>query len=57
MDKLDKVIYTARVHTTGGRDGNSKSDDGKLEVRLTPPAMLALPPVGLRMRTSSGIHG
>ena len=39
MDKLDKVLYTARVHTTGGRDGNSKSDDGKLEVRLTPPAM------------------
>jgi Ohr subfamily peroxiredoxin len=39
MEKLDKVLYTARVHTTGGRDGNSKSDDGKLEVRLTPPAM------------------
>jgi osmotically inducible protein OsmC len=38
MEKLDKVLYTARVHTTGGRDGNSKSDDGKLEVRLTPPA-------------------
>jgi Ohr subfamily peroxiredoxin len=39
MDKLEKTLYTARVHTTGGRDGNSKSDDGKLEVRLTPPAM------------------
>ena len=39
MEKLDKVLYTARVHTTGGRDGNAKSDDGKLEVRLTPPAM------------------
>jgi Ohr subfamily peroxiredoxin len=38
MEKLDKVLYTARVHTTGGRDGNAKSDDGKLEVRLTPPA-------------------
>jgi lipoyl-dependent peroxiredoxin len=38
MEKLDKVLYTAHVHTTGGRDGNSKSDDGKLEVRLTPPA-------------------
>lgn len=38
MDKLEKTLYTARVHTTGGRDGNSKSDDGKLEVRLTPPA-------------------
>ncbi len=38
MEKLDKVLYTAHVHTTGGRDGNAKSDDGKLEVRLTPPA-------------------
>jgi len=38
MEKLEKVLYTARVHTTGGRDGNSRSDDGKLEVRLTPPA-------------------
>jgi Ohr subfamily peroxiredoxin len=39
MEKLEKVLYTARVNTTGGRDGNSKSDDGKLEVRLTPPAV------------------
>jgi len=39
MEKLEKVLYTANVHTTGGRDGNSKSSDGKLEVRLTPPAL------------------
>ena len=38
MNNLDKVLYTAKVNTTGGRDGNAKSDDGKLEVRLTPPA-------------------
>ena len=35
--KLDKVIYTAHAHTTGGRDGESKSDDGKLSVKLSPP--------------------
>ena len=36
---LDKVLYTARVHTTaGGRDGGvSKSDDGHLEVTHTSP--------------------
>ena len=34
---LDKVLYTARAHTTGGRDGESRTDDGKLQVRLTPP--------------------
>ena len=32
MKTLDKVLYTARTHTTGGRDGHSKSDDGKLNV-------------------------
>ncbi len=34
---LDKVLYTARVHTTGGRDGESRSDDGRLNVRHTSP--------------------
>lgn len=34
---LDKVVYTARAHTTGGREGSSRSDDGLLEVKLSPP--------------------
>ncbi|NCT97388.1 MAG: organic hydroperoxide resistance protein [Comamonadaceae bacterium] len=34
---LDKVVYTARAHTTGGREGSSRSDDGLLEVKLAPP--------------------
>jgi Ohr subfamily peroxiredoxin len=37
MIKLDKVLYTARTHTTGGRDGRSVSDDGLLDVKLAPP--------------------
>ena len=39
MNHLDKVLYTARVHTTGGgRDGGvSKSDDGHLDITHTPP--------------------
>ncbi|MDO5609763.1 MAG: organic hydroperoxide resistance protein [Pseudomonadota bacterium] len=39
MKSLDKVLYTARVHTTGGgREGGvSKSDDGHLQVTHTPP--------------------
>ncbi len=37
MTKLDKVLYTARTHTTGGRDGASRSDDGRLDVKHTPP--------------------
>lgn len=34
---LDKVLYTAKAHTTGGREGASRTDDGKLDVQLAPP--------------------
>ena len=34
---LDKVIYTAKARTTGGRDGRAVSDDGLLDVKLSPP--------------------
>lgn len=40
MEKLDKVLYTARTHTTGGRDGRAVSDDGLLEVNLAAPTAL-----------------
>lgn len=29
--------YTAKTHTTGGREGMARSDDGRLSVTLTPP--------------------
>jgi lipoyl-dependent peroxiredoxin len=33
-----KVIYTAKTHTTGGRDhGVSRSSDGRLDVKLSRP--------------------
>jgi len=35
--KLDKVLYTAKAHTTGGREGRSTTDDGLLDVALMPP--------------------
>jgi Ohr subfamily peroxiredoxin len=37
MTTLDKVLYTAKVHTTGGRDGASRSSDGNLDVKLSTP--------------------
>jgi Ohr subfamily peroxiredoxin len=38
MIKLEKVLYTAKAHTTGGRDGgSSRTDDGRLEVTLSDP--------------------
>ncbi|MGB3067880.1 MAG: organic hydroperoxide resistance protein [Ottowia sp.] len=35
--QLDKVLYTAQAHTTGGRDGAGKTSDGALEVTLSSP--------------------
>jgi osmotically inducible protein OsmC len=37
MSSTDKVLYTGRTHTTGGRDGAARSSDGRLEVNLTSP--------------------
>ena len=37
MSRIDQVLYTGRTHTTGGRDGSSRSDDGRLDLRLSPP--------------------
>ena len=33
----EKLLYTAKTHTTGGRDGASQSSDGRLEVKLSTP--------------------
>jgi Ohr subfamily peroxiredoxin len=33
----EKILYTAESVTTGGRDGKSRSSDGKLDVNLQPP--------------------
>src|ERR1043165_5754038 len=33
-----KVLYTARAHTTGGREGGtSRTSDGRLDVKLSVP--------------------
>jgi Ohr subfamily peroxiredoxin len=37
MSKIEKVLYTAKTHTIGGRDGAAKSDDGRLDIKLSPP--------------------
>jgi Ohr subfamily peroxiredoxin len=36
LDKA-RVQYTAKTHTTGGRAGASRSDDGRLDVKLSVP--------------------
>lgn len=37
MPSTDKVLYTGRTHTIGGRDGAARSSDGRLDVKLTSP--------------------
>ena len=38
MSQTEKLLYTARTRTTGGRlDGMSRSSDGRLDIRLSPP--------------------
>ncbi|MGY5808833.1 organic hydroperoxide resistance protein [Rhizobium sp. LEGMi198b] len=37
MTQTDKVFYTGKTHTTGGRDGASRSSDGRLDVKLSSP--------------------
>jgi Ohr subfamily peroxiredoxin len=39
MTHLEKVLYTAKAHTTGGREGASRTDDGRLDVKLSPPGL------------------
>jgi lipoyl-dependent peroxiredoxin len=35
---IEKILYTAKAHTTGGREGgSSRTSDGRLEVKLAVP--------------------
>ena len=38
ITSIEKVIYTAKAHTVGGREGgSSRTSDGHLEVKITVP--------------------
>jgi Ohr subfamily peroxiredoxin len=38
ITQIDKVLYTAKAHTTGGRDGGaSRTSDGRVDVKLSVP--------------------
>ena len=42
MSRLEKLLYTGRTHTTGGRDGASRSSDGRLDIKLSLPGSAGL---------------
>jgi lipoyl-dependent peroxiredoxin len=38
MTDITRILFTAKVHTTGGRDGGvSRSDDGRLDIKHSIP--------------------
>ncbi len=38
MSRIGKAVYTAKTHTTGGREnGAARSSDGRLDIRLSTP--------------------
>jgi len=37
MASIEKVLHTGRTLTRGGRDGHARSDDGQLDISLSPP--------------------
>ncbi|MEM5343967.1 organic hydroperoxide resistance protein [Paraburkholderia azotifigens] len=37
MAQIEKVLYTGKVHTTGGREGAARSTDGRLDIKLSTP--------------------
>jgi Ohr subfamily peroxiredoxin len=37
INAIDTVLYTGKTHTTGGRDGESRSPDGRLDIKLCAP--------------------
>jgi Ohr subfamily peroxiredoxin len=39
MNKIENVLYTGKTRTTGGREGAARSDDGRLDIKLTPPGL------------------
>ena len=38
---IEKVLYTGKTRTTGGRDGAAQSSDGQLDIKLSSPGTSA----------------
>ena len=37
INEIETVLYTGKTHTTGGRNGEARSDDGRLDIKLSAP--------------------
>jgi hypothetical protein len=67
MTQIEKVLYTAKAHTTGGRDGASRSSDAslspekadtvqisKVSLKLGSPVEVTMPREGQIVHVSAG---
>ncbi|MBP0595398.1 organic hydroperoxide resistance protein [Paraburkholderia sp. LEh10] len=41
MTRIENVLYTGKIHTTGGREGAARSSDGRLDIKLSRPGSSA----------------
>ncbi|MBN3753621.1 organic hydroperoxide resistance protein [Paraburkholderia sp. Tr-20389] len=41
MNRIENVLYTGKVRTTGGREGGARSSDGRLDIKLSRPGSAA----------------
>ena len=40
---MAEILYTARAHTTGGRDGSAATPDGRIDLLIKPPKEMGGP--------------
>src|SRR4051812_27151573 len=40
---MPEILYTARAHTTGGRDGSAATPDGRIDLLIKPPKEMGGP--------------
>ena len=45
VTRNEKLLYTAKTHTTGGRAGQSRRSDGRLDVELSRPGTRGPAPI------------
>jgi organic hydroperoxide reductase OsmC/OhrA len=53
--KESRVLYTGKAHTSGGRDGASHSSDGRLDIKLSTPAMPAISLPGVEREVAQAL--
>ena len=41
INAIEKVLYTGKTHTRGGRNSESRSSDGRLDIKLSVPGSSA----------------